>query len=126
MEQSVDYRTFRSAIQSLLSWRRIHRMDSAALTYPTLVTFEVTHMTINITMYAVGLGTSILIQFGDSPQQVRVLVDGGNATAGKGVADKLVTLLKPTNSTTESDKPCIDLVIGSHYDARLSVTISSA
>lgn len=70
-------------------------------------------MNVDVTMYDVGLGSALLITFRSDRDQVHVLADGGNASAGTGVEDKLFRRLKPPGF----GRPRIDLVIGTHYDA---------
>ncbi|SOB80690.1 hypothetical protein SAMN06297144_1190 [Sphingomonas guangdongensis] len=70
-------------------------------------------MTIEVTMYDVGLGSAVLLTFKDGDHTVRVLADGGDARAGIRVEESLKKLL--THGTGK--RAPLDLVIGTHYDA---------
>jgi len=70
-------------------------------------------MKVDVTMYDVGLGSALLLTFGCERDRVYVLADGGNASAGLKVEDKLFRSLNPSGL----GRARIDLVIGTHYDA---------
>ncbi len=72
-------------------------------------------MSIKITMYSVGLGAAILLEFRRGDRTVTVLADGGDAGAGICVADKVAETLGPIGGAAGPARP-LDLVIGTHYD----------
>lgn len=72
-------------------------------------------MSIKITMYSVGLGAAMLLEFRRSDRTVRVLTDGGDAGAGIRVADEVAAALGPVGGAVGPAQP-LDLVIGTHYD----------
>lgn len=72
-------------------------------------------MSIKITMYSVGLGAAMLLEFRRSDRTVTVLADGGDAGAGVRVADEVAAALGPVEGAAGPSRP-LDLVIGTHYD----------
>ena len=72
-------------------------------------------MSIKITMYSVGLGAAMLLEFRRSDRTVTVLADGGDAGAGVRVAEEVTDALGPIGGAAGPARP-LDLVIGTHYD----------
>lgn len=72
-------------------------------------------MSIKITMYYVGLGAAMLLEFRRSDRTVTVLADGGDAGAGIRVANEVAETLGPVGGAEGPARP-LDLVIGTHYD----------
>ncbi len=71
--------------------------------------------TIQVDMFAVGLGSSVLTQFAlKNGGNVTVLADGG---MGKGyAADTVKTKLSEALGSFAGERLRIDLVVGTHYD----------